>query len=44
MPGTGCTGNKGTCIDAETGKKLAEEIGYPVMIKASSGAAVRECV
>ena len=24
-------------FDAETGKKLAEEIGYPVMIKASSG-------
>ena len=30
-------GTKEPVYDAETGKKLAEEIGYPVMIKASSG-------
>ena len=29
-------GTKEPVYDAETGKKLAEEIGYPVMIKASS--------
>lgn len=30
-------GTKDPVYDAETGKQLAEEIGYPVMIKASSG-------
>lgn len=30
-------GTKEPVYDAETGEKLAEEIGYPVMIKASSG-------
>lgn len=30
-------GTKDPVYDAETGKKLAAEIGYPVMIKASSG-------
>lgn len=30
-------GTKEPVYEHETGKKLAEEIGYPVMIKASSG-------
>ena len=33
----GVPGTKEPVYDAETGIKLAEEIGYPVMIKASSG-------
>ena len=30
-------GTKDPVYDVETGEKLADEIGYPVMIKASSG-------
>ena len=30
-------GTKEPVYDAATGEKLADEIGYPVMIKASSG-------
>ena len=36
-------GTKEPVYDAETGRKLAGEIGYPVMIKASSGGAAKEC-
>ena len=33
------------CIyDAETGKKIAREVGYPVMIKAALGGGRKECV
>ena len=35
-------GTKEPVYDAETGLKLAREIGYPVMIKASSEAAEKE--
>ena len=37
-------GTKEPVYDAETGKKLAEEIGYPVMIKLPQAVVARECV
>lgn len=36
-------GTKEPVYDAATGEKLADEIGYPVMIKASSGGGGKEC-
>ena len=36
-------GTKEPVYDAATGEKLADEIGYPVMIKASSGGVEKEC-
>ena len=37
-------GTKDPVYDVETGEKLADEIGHPVMIKASSGEVERACV
>lgn len=37
-------GTKEPVYDAETGEKFADEIGYPVMIKASPAAVEKVCV